>query len=100
MAAEDIRTVQIPSFPYLLIPTAALGLLAACGAPEPTEPADPTAPESAQLETLEILTAEAGPEAAQGSARLIANPVVARRLQKTTDGLLIGAGTAVAFKSN
>ena len=38
--------------------------------------------------------------AVRGSARLTANPVVARRLQKTTGGLLIGAGAAVALKSS
>lgn len=46
--------MQTPSFPYLLIPTAALGLLAACGAPQQTEPVDPDAPESAQLEPFEM----------------------------------------------
>jgi threonine/homoserine/homoserine lactone efflux protein len=38
--------------------------------------------------------------AVKGSARLTANPVIARRLRKTTGGLLIGAGAAVALKSN
>ena len=38
--------------------------------------------------------------AVRGSARLTANPVIARRLRKTTGGLLIGAGAAVALKSN
>ncbi len=38
--------------------------------------------------------------AVKGSARLTANPVVARRLRKTTGGLLISAGAAVALKSN
>src|SRR5690606_15114105 len=37
--------------------------------------------------------------AARGSARFTSNPVIARRLQKGTGGLLIGAGAAVALKS-
>lgn len=46
--------MQAPNFPYVLIPLAALGLLAACGAPEQTEPVDPEAPESAQLKPFEM----------------------------------------------
>lgn len=46
--------MRIPNLPYLLIPAMALGLLAACGEPEPVEPVDPEAPESAQLEAFEI----------------------------------------------
>jgi len=68
LAAEDFRTVQTPSFPYLLIPAVAVGLLAACGTPEPTEPVDPAAPESAQLEPVEMLSGRrqvSGQEAAQ-----------------------------------
>ena len=38
--------------------------------------------------------------AAKGSARLTANPLIARRLQKTTGGLLIGAGATLALKSS
>lgn len=38
--------------------------------------------------------------AARGSKRLTANPAIARRLRKTTGGLLIGAGAVVALKSN
>lgn len=38
--------------------------------------------------------------AVRGSARLTANPVFARRSRKTTGGLLIGAGAAVALKSS
>lgn len=46
--------MQTSSFPYLLIPAVALGLLAGCGTPEPAEPADPEAPESARLEPFEM----------------------------------------------
>lgn len=38
--------------------------------------------------------------AAKGSARMTTDPTVALRLRKTTGGLLIGAGAAVALKSN
>jgi threonine/homoserine/homoserine lactone efflux protein len=38
--------------------------------------------------------------AVRGSARLNASPAIARRLRKTTGGLLIGAGAAVAIKAN
>jgi threonine/homoserine/homoserine lactone efflux protein len=38
--------------------------------------------------------------AARGSSRFTSNPVIARRLRKATGGLLIGAGAAVALKSN
>ena len=38
--------------------------------------------------------------AARGSARLTSNPLIARRLQKTTGGLLIGAGATLALKSD
>lgn len=51
--------MQIPSYPYLLILAVAIGLLAACGAPEPAEPADPTAPESAQLDSPSMVTGQA-----------------------------------------
>jgi hypothetical protein len=54
LTAEDFRTVQTPRFPYLLIPAVAIGFLAACGSPEPTEPVDPAAPESARLEPFEM----------------------------------------------
>lgn len=46
--------MQTSSVPYLLIPAAVLGLLSACGSPEPAEPVDPEAPASAQLEPFEM----------------------------------------------
>ena len=45
--------MQILKSPYLLIPAVTVGLLTACGSPDPNEPVDPEAPETARLQPFE-----------------------------------------------